>query len=131
MDLDAALATLRRTAARHDGLHLLLLHGSRSRRREHDRSDWDLGYLADGDLDPAGLQADVSHALGTDDVDLVDLARASALLRFEAASHGRCIYESAPGNADAFVLGATIFWCDAEPVIRRAQAAVLAGLSAE
>jgi hypothetical protein len=29
------------------------------------------------------------------------------------------------------VLGATIFWCDAEPVIRRAQAAVLAGLSAE
>ncbi|MBA2317477.1 MAG: hypothetical protein H0V93_06825, partial [Euzebyales bacterium] len=69
MDLDEALAALRRTAARHNGLHLLLLHGSRSRRREHDRSDWDLGYLADGDLDPAGLQADVSHALGTDDVD--------------------------------------------------------------
>ncbi len=72
----------------------------------------------------------MSDALGTDDVDLVDLARSSALLRFEAAGHGRCIYESAPGNADAFVLGATIFWCDAEPVIRRAQAAVLAGLSA-
>jgi hypothetical protein len=130
MDLDAALATLRRTAARHDGLRLLLLHGSRSRHRDHDRSDWDLGYLADGDLDQAGLHADVSDALGTDDVDLVDLARSSALLRFEAAGHGRCIYESAPGNADAFVLGATIFWCDAEPVIRRAQAAVLAGLSA-
>ncbi len=129
MDLDVASAALERTAARHKGLRLLLLHGSRSRHQDHRGSDWDLGYLADGDVDPASLRADVSHALGTDEVDLADLARASALLRFEAARHGRCIYEGAPGAHHAFVLEATIFWCDAEPVIRRAQAAVLASLS--
>jgi hypothetical protein len=130
MDLDDASAALEHAAARHRGLHLLLLHGSRSWHRDHGGSDWDLGYLADGDVDPASLRADVSHALGTDDVDLADLARASALLRFEAARHGRCIYESGAGAHHAFVLEATIFWCDAEPVIRRAQAAVLASLSA-
>jgi predicted nucleotidyltransferase len=130
MDLDDALATLELTAQRHKGLRLLLLHGSRSRQQEHSRSDWDLGYVADDGVDPAGLHADVSHALGTDAVDLADLARASALFRFEVARHGRCIYERAPGIHQAFVMEATIFWCDAEPVIRRAQAAVLASVTA-
>lgn len=71
---------------------MLLLHGSRRRGRPHATSDWDLGFLAVDALDPARLHVDISHGLGTDDVDLVDLARASALLRFEAARHGRCIY---------------------------------------
>lgn len=129
MEFDQALAELRPIAARHEGLRMLLLHGSRSRGRPHAASDWDLGYLAADDLDPARLHVDISHCLGTDDVDLVDLARASALLRFEAARHGRCIYEATPGVHEDFVLRVTLFWCDAEPVIRRAHAAVLSRLS--
>lgn len=128
MDTERALATLRRIAARHE-VRLLVLHGSRGRGRVHAGSDWDLGYLADATFDPAALAVDLTAALGTDDVDLVDLARASALLRFEAARHGRCVHEASPGIHETFVLDATLFWCDAEPVIRRAQAAVLAGLS--
>lgn len=115
-------------AAEHQGLRLLVLHGSRSRGGAHERSDWDLGYLAGPELDAAALQSAASRALGTDAVDVVDLARASALLRFHAARDGRCLYEAAPGVHEAFVLAATLFWCDAEPVIRRAQAVVLADL---
>lgn len=130
MDLEDAVAALGGIAAHHVGLRLLLLHGSRSRQRDHAGSDWDLGYLAADDFDPVSLHADVSRVLGTDDVDLVDLSRASALLRFEAARHGRCVYVCTDGAHDDFVLQATTFWCDAEPVIRRAQAAVLSELSA-
>lgn len=124
------LDALRPVAARQEGLRLLLLHGSRARHRDHTGSDWDLGYLAAGDFDLARLHADVSQALGTDDVDLADLARASAVLRFGAARHGRCIYEGAAGAHQEFVLEATIFWCDVETVVRRAQAAVLSQLPA-
>ena len=119
------LDAVRAVASRTRGLELLLLHGSRSRGQAHPGSDWDLGYL--GDVDPAGLLDSVTHALGTDDVDLVDLHRATALLRFEAARDGICLHE-ADGAHTGFVLEATRFWCDAGPVIRRAQDEVLAEL---
>lgn len=129
MDFGEVEGALARVAAAHDGLRVLVAHGSRSRGQAHAWSDWDLGYLADGPFDPVALHVDVSRVLGTDAVDLVDLARASALLRLRAAQHGRCLYEAVPGAHEAFVLAATLFWCDVEPVIRRAQAAVLADLS--
>ncbi len=130
MDIEAALINLERAAGQQAGLRLLLLHGSRSRQQEHAGSDWDLGYLADASLDLSELTLTLTQVLGTDDVDVTDLARASALLRFRAASDGRCIYERAPGTFESFVLEATLFWCDAGPVIRRAQAAVLSDLTA-
>ena len=130
MDIEEARMNLEHAAQQLAGLQLLVLHGSRSRQQEHAGSDWDLGYLADASLDPAELTATLTHVLTTDDVDVTDLSRASALLRFRAASDGRCIYEHSPGIFEAFVLEATLFWCDAGPVIQRAQAAVLSDLTA-
>jgi uncharacterized protein len=90
MDLsDDTLSGLRDVGEQHGGLRLLLLHGSRSGRRHHAGSDWDFGYLASGEVDPASLSAELGRALRTDAIDVVDLARASALLRLEAAQHGR------------------------------------------
>lgn len=128
MNLADATVALAPVAAEHPQLQVLLVHGSRATGTAHDRSDWDLGYLADDGLDHLGLLAAVTRMLGTDDVDLVDLRRASALLRFEAGRDGHLVHERSPGDHLDFVLEATRFWCDAEPVIRRAQAAVLAGL---
>lgn len=130
MDIEEALTRLERAAEQYSGLKLLVLHGSRSRQQEHEGSDWDLGYLADTTLDPGELRATLTQALTTDAVDVADLSRTSALLRFRAASEGRCIFERTPGAFEAFVLEATLFWCDAGPVIRRAQAAVLSDLTA-
>lgn len=128
MDAEARLAAAREAVAHMDGLRLLVLHGSRTRGSEHAGSDWDFAYAGDERLDPAALHVALTLALGSDAVDLADLDRASALLRFEAARLGRCIFEGSPGAFDEFVLAATLFWCDAGPVIRRAHDAVLAEL---
>ena len=109
----------------HPGLALLALLGSRARGTAHAGSDWDLGYLADGPLDPLDLRADVVTTLGTDAVDLVPLASASAVLRRDAADHGRALVERRSGAFVDFQVEAATFWCDVEPVVRAAHADVL------
>jgi predicted nucleotidyltransferase len=121
-DLAAALSEHPVTA----GLDLLLLHGSRARGDGRSTSDWDLAHL--GHTDAATLTAVVSLLVGTDDVDVVDLARASALLRFRAARDGIALIERRPEAFLQFRLEAVRFWCDAGPVIRAAQDDVLASL---
>lgn len=113
---------------RHPELRLLLLFGSRARGDARDRSDWDLGYLAVTGLDPDALLLDLVNALGMDRIDLVDLARAGAQVRFRAAGDGRVLYEAEPGLFDRFWIEAVDFWCDAEPLLRTGYAQVLARL---
>jgi len=124
VDADELAAALRDDPATR-GLTLLVLHGSRARGDHRPDSDWDFGYL--GDPDPGRLGGHLTQLVGTDAVDLVDLTRASALLRFRAAAEGRLIV----GDAAEFLrfrLQATQFWCDAGPVIRAAQDSLLASL---
>ncbi|MHA6617765.1 type VII toxin-antitoxin system MntA family adenylyltransferase antitoxin [Pseudonocardia sp. DLS-67] len=110
------------------GVQVLVLHGSRARGDEGAASDWDFGVLTDGTTDLVGLSAALTSALGTDAVDLVDLRRASALLRYRAARDGVVLVERGEGTFREFQLEAVHFWCDAGPVIRAAQNDVLAAL---
>lgn len=114
--------------ARHPGLHLLVLFGSRARDDARAESDWDLGYLAAAGFDPDALLLDLVTRLGTDRVDLVDLARAGGQLRFRAAAEGRVLHEDQPSRFETFWLQAVHFWCDAGPLIRDGYAQVLARL---
>ncbi|GLZ46979.1 hypothetical protein Acsp06_31640 [Actinomycetospora sp. NBRC 106375] len=110
------------------GLDVLLLHGSRARGDAGPGSDWDLACLADDGFDPVALLAVLTETLGTDAVDLVDLRRASALLRFRAARDGVLLLERRQDAFLEFRLDAVTFWCDAGPVIRAAQSDVLSSL---
>ena len=110
------------------GLRLLVLHGSRARGDQHDGSDWDFGVLADDSFDLAALVVSLTTLLGTDAVDLVDLRRASALLRYRTARDGVVVLERPEGEFLRFQLEAVQFWCDAGPVIRAAQRDVLRAL---
>lgn len=125
---EAIRDTVRRASFDLVGLRLLILHGSRARGEAGPRSDWDFGYLADEAFDPEVLHLRLTMALGSDAVDLVDLARASALLRFRAASDGVVLVQRWEGVFELFQLDAVRFWCDAGPVIRAAQSDVLAAL---
>lgn len=125
---DSWIGQLARVAANHRGLRLLVLFGSRARGDVHAWSDWDLGYLADRDFDPLALLADLGGTLATDRIDLVDLARAGAQLRFRAAAEGRLIYAADAVAFPRFWLEAVRFWCDAGPVIEAGYHGVLVGL---
>lgn len=110
------------------GVTLAVLHGSRARGDGGPDADWDIAILTDGSTDPAALTAALTGVLRTDAVDVVDLARASALLRYRAARDGVPLLERPAGAFERFQLEAVRFWCDAGPVIRAAQDAVLAAL---
>lgn len=107
------------------GVSVLVLHGSRARHDHRPDSDWDFGFL--GAPDVGLLVARLVEVLGTEAVDVVDLATASALLRFRAAAEGRLVVGD-DAEFLRFRLAATQFWCDAGPVIRAAQDALLASL---
>ena len=124
---DAQRSALAAVGARH-GLEVLALHGSRALGTARVDSDWDFAYAATGNaaVDKLALVADLGAAVGSDDVDVADLERAGGLLRFRAARDGVLLHEGSPGAWRAFRLAAISFWCDAEPVLRRAYAARLA-----
>ena len=123
---DGAVVRLREIAERTPGLSLLLLHGSRARDSARPDSDWDLAYLSDDSFDPDRLLADLAIALNADRIDLADLSRAGALLRYRAAADGIVIHERKPGTFESFWLQAVDTWCDLAPVLLPAYDAILA-----
>ena len=124
----AVIGDLNSLAARQRGLTLLVLFGSRARGEAAAHADWDFGFLADGSLDPLAIMAALGEAVGSERLDLVDLARASGLLRYRAARDGMLVYEARPGIFDRFRFEAARFWYDAEPVLRPGYDAILDGL---
>jgi hypothetical protein len=125
---DDPTEAIARLVAVAEGLDLLLLFGSRARGEVHSRSDWDFGYLADERFDPDELLARLMIHLDADHVDLVDLARASGVLRYRAAAEAQVLHQAEPGIFERFWFEAVSFWCDAGPLIRRGQEAALARL---
>lgn len=118
--LDRALEPVIRLARETPELHLLVLFGSHARGDVYERSDWDLGYLAGPGFDLDGFRVEVTHHLRTDDVDLVDLDRASGVLRFQVASEAKVLFEADPDAFVDFWFQAVSFWCDAQPVLEAA-----------
>ena len=117
-------------SARQAGLRLLVLFGSRVLGQVHGQSDWDFGYLAGGTLDEELLRERLMEILGTDLVDLVDLSKASALLRIQVAVGGKPVFEDETGIFQTFQIDAASFWCDVEPVLCAAYRQILDGLQA-
>ena len=124
----ATLTMIEDEAATAAGLRLLVLFGSRARGDPHEASDWDFGYLGSSTFDPDRLLPALIRTLGTDRVDLADLRRAGALLRFRAARDGQPLYEAAPDEFARFWLDAVSFWCDVAPMVREGYEAALARL---
>jgi len=126
--IDVLLDDLTRMAGVQKGLRLLVLFGSRARGDERADSDWDFGYLADRTFDPDSLLAALVTGLGNDRVDLADLDRAGAQLRYRVAAEARVVHAADEDVFARFWLRAVSFWCDVEPVLRAGYGAVLAEL---
>lgn len=119
------LGRLGAVAAACRGLHLLVLHGSRARGEAHAGSDWDFAYRAGAAFDPDDLLAHLADTLKADRIDLVNLDRAGALLRYRSARDGVVCWEATPGEFERFWIDAVGTWCDLGPVLEPAYARVL------
>lgn len=100
-DLSAVRAVVRRALP---GLRLLYVFGSRARGDARPDSDLDLAVLADGAIDPLRLH-ELRLTLGAQldcDVDLVDLDRASTVLKLEVIRDGIVLEQQSPQQTLAF-----------------------------
>ncbi len=84
------------------GLQLVLLFGSVASGKVHKQSDIDLAFLFDKPANILVLTNHVIRLLHNDRVDVVDLRRASPLLKYSAVKSGRLLYERAPGIFNEF-----------------------------
>ncbi len=84
------------------GLQLILLFGSVASGKEYRESDIDLGFLFDKPVDILALTNRVIQLLKTDRVDVVDLSRASPLLKYSAIRTGKALFEQTPGLFNIF-----------------------------
>ena len=109
-------------------LLMLVLHGSRARGDSRTHSDWDLAYQAAAPFDPDGLLAALAERLNADRIDLVDLDRAGALLRYRVARDGVVLYARDSDRFRRFWLDAVDTWCDLAPVLEPVYARVLKAL---
>jgi len=119
------IASLGPIASSCAGLQLLVLHGSRARGDFHAQSDWDFAYQSNSTFDPDGLLAALADRLKVDRIDLADLERAGALLRYRVARDSVVLFERDPGRFQQFWLDAVDAWCDLAPVLEPLYAQVL------
>ena len=85
-----------------DGLQLVIVFGSIVSGKMHKKSDLDVAFLFDRPIDTVALTNKVINLLHTDNIDVVDLKRASPLLKFSIVKTGRLIYENEVGLFNAF-----------------------------
>ena len=85
-----------------ESLQLVLLFGSVASGKECQESDIDLGFLFDKPIDILGLTNRVIRVLRTDRVDVIDLRRASPLLKYSAIRQGEALFEQTPGLFNIF-----------------------------
>lgn len=82
------------------GLELVVIFGSRARGQARETSDCDVGVLRRKGIVPARdflqLAYQLSQALSLGNVDLVDLRRASPLLRYEVSRWGKPVHQAEP-----------------------------------
>ncbi len=83
-------------------LQLVLLFGSFPLGKTHKQSDIDLAFLFDKPVDILELTNRVIRLLHADNIDVVDLRRASSLLKFSIAKTAKVLYEKSPGIFNEF-----------------------------
>lgn len=89
---------------RHPGLIAIYLFGSLVQGATNRKSDMDLAILLPSPLDPTERWASAQGLanLLKCEVDLVDLRRASTVMRIQIISSGQCLYESKKDERDRF-----------------------------
>src|SRR3989344_8248195 len=95
MDFEAVKSGVSAIAERY-GLNFIVLFGSQAIGRTHPRSDIDLAVASKSPIDSVKLWSEFSRLLRRDDIEIVDLSRASPTLWQAVSRDGRLLYEKTP-----------------------------------
>ena len=110
-------------------LDLVILFGSRATGNIHVESDTDIAVLGRHGPMPADRMIDLpfrlSEVIKPGEIDLVDLERASGLLRHVACEQGLLLFEASPGLFAQFRLRAWNMYQDERIQIRRHDSAAI------
>ncbi len=86
-------------------LRLLILYGSYASGHATEKSDIDLAFISDDDIDPFELSFNISQELDrlmhVKSVDLIDLKKIDTVFRFEIVSTGKIIFQD--GDFDEYL----------------------------
>lgn len=85
-----------------EDIRLVILFGSAASGKIHKNSDVDIAFLFDKPVDILELTNRVIRLMHTNSVDVIDLRRASPLLRFSIVKRGKLLYEKQPGMFNGF-----------------------------
>jgi len=83
-------------------LRLVILFGSAASGKTHRNSDIDIAFLFEKSVDILELTNTVIRLLHNDNVDVIDLRRASPLLKFSVVKKGKLLFEKTPGEFNEF-----------------------------
>jgi uncharacterized protein len=115
-------------------LRLAIMFGSAAMGTDRSDSDVDIAITPVDPNLPLGAELDLQRRLAEvlgREVDLVRLDRASCLVRWQVAKHGRVLLEGGPFEAARFIAGAVSEYLDFEPALARAAARFQARLTQE
>lgn len=101
-----------REVAEATGCRLVVLFGSATRPEQRRPEDLDLAVRADGPVDAVDLTNRFIRALGVQEVDIADLARADPLLMMRVVQEGEVLYEASPHEFAHFYSLANRRWAD-------------------
>ncbi|HCB35377.1 MAG: hypothetical protein A2W52_01585 [Candidatus Taylorbacteria bacterium RIFCSPHIGHO2_02_49_25] len=105
-------------AGKHN-LQLIVLFGSQATGRTHKKSDVDIGFVAEREIDSGerfAISSELARIFQNPEVELVNLNNVSPELKRQVADQGILLYESRPQTFDLFKIHAHRIYMETKPL---------------
>lgn len=93
MDFDSTKPQIKALAEKYN-IEFVVLFGSQATGRTHSKSDIDIAVISKNKLDIPHLMSEMSEIFKKEDVQVVDLAKASPTLMYAVIKEGKALYEN-------------------------------------
>jgi predicted nucleotidyltransferase len=111
MEIDAYKAKIGEVAKKHD-LDTVVLFGSQATGRTHAKSDIDIAVSSRAKLNMPRIMLDLDEVFGRDDIEAVDLGKASPTLALAIVKEGKVLYEKEQGSFFRWKIYAIKIWME-------------------
>ena len=111
MDIEALKPQIHSWAEKHN-LEFVVLFGSQATGRTHAASDIDIAVISKQELNIPRLMREASELFEREDVEIVDLGRASPTMMYAVVQEGKLLYEAKPDGFLSWKFYAIKIWME-------------------